>query len=81
MKNLFILCLILTIPMEVFSQIKSVSFSPEKNQINAGLPLPSEERFLIQGLIPSGIRRVEVKIFKTNKKRIQQKLIRGKLPT
>ncbi|WP_157466789.1 hypothetical protein [Cyclobacterium marinum] len=68
MKNLFILCLILTIPMEVFSQIKSVSFSPEKNQINAGLPLPSEERFLIQGLIPSGIRRVEVKIFKTNKK-------------
>lgn len=68
MKNLLIVCLILALPMEVVGQLKSVSFSPEKNQINSGLPLPSEERFLIDGLLPEGIRRVEVKIFKTNKK-------------
>lgn len=67
MKNLLILCLIFTLPMEVIGQIKSVSFSPEKNQINSGLPLPSEERFLIDGLLPIGIRRVEVKIYKTNR--------------
>ena len=68
MKNLLLFCLFLTLPMEVIGQIKSVSFSPEKNQINSGLPLPSEERFLIDGLLPEGIRRVEVKIFKANKK-------------
>lgn len=68
MRNIFILCFILILPFEVFGQIKSVSFSPEKNQINAGLPLPSEERFLIEGVIPSGIRRVELKIFKASKK-------------
>jgi hypothetical protein len=68
MKNLLILCLILTLPLQVIGQIKSVTFSPEKNQINSGLPLPSEERFLIDGVLPRGIRRVEVKIYKANKK-------------
>ena len=67
-KNFFTLCLILTLPMTVFGQIKSISFSPEKNQINSGLPLPSEERFQIEGQLPEGVRRVEAKIYKTNKK-------------
>ncbi|WP_439484151.1 hypothetical protein [Cyclobacterium plantarum] len=63
-KILFVLSL-LSLP--ALAQDQSISFSPENNQINGGRPLPSEAPFYIQGNVPVGIKRVELKIFKSKK--------------
>ncbi|MEX0884192.1 MAG: hypothetical protein WDZ72_12025 [Cyclobacteriaceae bacterium] len=70
MKNLILQLALLFAPVLVFGQIKSVSFSPSKNQINAGLPLPSEEGFYISGMIPQGVRLVEIKVYRSRKSNI-----------
>lgn len=55
------------IPVIGFSQIKTVEYSDAKNQLNAGVPLPSEEIFNIQGRIPSSVRLVTMQIFRSGK--------------
>ncbi len=55
------------IPVIGFSQIKTVEYSDAKNQLNAGVPLPSEEIFNIQGRIPSSVRLVTMEIFRSGK--------------
>lgn len=49
------------------AQIKSVELDVVKNQINSGLPLPSEELFYISGILPEGVKLVELTLFKSNK--------------
>lgn len=67
MKNILPIIAFLLFPTWLFGQIKSVSFSPEKNQINSGLELPSEERFYVNGMLPEGVRMVELEIYKSKK--------------
>ncbi|WP_158861209.1 hypothetical protein [Lunatibacter salilacus] len=55
------------LPLIGFSQIKTVEYSGAKNQLNGGLPLPSEEIFNIQGRIPSSVRLVTMDIYRSRK--------------
>lgn len=65
MKKILFFLSLLSLP--AMAQDQSISFSPERNQINGGRPLPSEAPFYIQGSLPVGIKRVELKIFKSKK--------------
>ncbi|MBD3631083.1 hypothetical protein [Cyclobacterium sp.] len=65
MKKLLFFLSILTLP--AMAQDQSVSFSPERNQINSGRPLPAENPFYIEGNLPDGVKRVKLKIFKSKK--------------
>ncbi|MFO7823560.1 MAG: hypothetical protein R6V72_06450 [Cyclobacterium sp.] len=65
MKKILFFLSLLSLP--AMAQDQSISFSPESNQINGGRPLPSEAPFYIQGILPDGIKRVELKIFKSKK--------------
>lgn len=55
------------LPIVGFSQIKTVEYSAAKNQLNSGLPLPSEEIFNIQGRIPSSVRLVTMDLYRSRK--------------
>lgn len=59
--------LIYFLPIIGFSQIKTVEYSAAKNQLNSGLPLPSEEIFNIQGRIPSSVRLVTMDLYRSRK--------------
>lgn len=69
MKPTAILIFCVLLPMWGMAQIKSVELDVVKNQINSGLPLPSEETFYIGGILPEGVKLVEVALFKSNKDR------------
>jgi hypothetical protein len=55
------------LPLVGYSQIKTIEYSDAQNQLNAGLPLPSEETFVIQGRIPPSVRLVTAEIFRSQK--------------
>lgn len=67
MKIIILYLSICFIPVLGYSQIKTVEYSAAKNQLNAGLPLPSEESFIIQGRIPSSVRLVTMELFRSRK--------------
>src|SRR5690606_19647550 len=69
MKPTAILIFCVLLPMWGMAQIKSVELDVVKNQINSGLPLPSEETFYIGGILPEGVKLIEVALFKSNKDR------------
>ncbi|HSI78682.1 MAG TPA: hypothetical protein VK957_22500 [Lunatimonas sp.] len=67
MRIIFPYLFVYLLPIIGFSQIKTVEYSSAKNQLNAGLPLPSEEIFNIQGRIPSSVRLVTMDIYRSRK--------------
>lgn len=67
MRTIILYLSICLIPVLGHSQIKTVEYSAAKNQLNAGLPLPSEESFIIQGRIPSSVQLVTIEIFRSRK--------------
>lgn len=67
MRKILLYLAICFIPIFGHSQVKTVEYSAAKNQLNAGLPLPSEEIFIIQGRIPSSVRLVTMEIFRSRK--------------
>ena len=67
MKKILSIILALIISNHVFGQIKSVNFDVVTNQINSGVPLPSEEPFYIKGTLPTNIKFVKVKVNRPGK--------------
>jgi hypothetical protein len=67
MRRKILYLFIYLLPVIGFSQIKTVDYSAAKNQLNAGMPLPSEEAFIIQGRIPSSVRLVTMEIYRSRK--------------
>lgn len=67
MRPNVVVVLFLLLPFCGMAQIKSVELDVTKNQINSGLPLPSEEVFYVSGILPEGIKLVELNIYKSNK--------------
>ncbi len=78
-KYLWIVVLVL-LSVSVQAQHQSILFSTEKNQLNGGLPLPSEAPFYVEGNLPTGIKRVELKIFKSKKNENQADFYFWKAP-
>src|SRR5690606_12504407 len=66
-NSLLIICFLL--PFLGMAQIRSIELDVVKNQINSGLPLPSEESFYISGILPKGVKLVELTIFRSHKDR------------
>lgn len=58
--------LLLFLPMLMSGQVESVSFDIIKNQVNSGMPLPAEDPFYIKGLLPRGVRMVQLDIHRGN---------------
>ncbi|GAB2615760.1 hypothetical protein [Belliella aquatica] len=67
MKKILFITLALIISNHVLGQIKSVNFDVVTNQINSGVPLPSEEPFYIKGTLPTNIKFVKVKVNRPGK--------------
>src|SRR5690554_3285124 len=67
MKSSVILMVFVFFPILGFAQIKSVELDVVKNQINSGLPIPSEEAFYISGQLPEDVELVELTIFMSKK--------------
>src|SRR5690606_34292537 len=65
LRSLLTICFLL--PFLGLAQIRSIELDVVKNQINSGLPLPSEETFYVSGILPEGVKLVELTIFKSNK--------------
>lgn len=67
--------LLLVILVWAFSQtyswsqeaISSINLDLIQNKLNGGLPLPSEEKFYVQGAIPSSIELVKIEIYPSKK--------------
>ena len=55
------------IPFWGMAQFKAVEFDVVKNQINAGLALPSEEAFYIRGTLPEDVDLVEGTVFQSKR--------------
>ncbi|WP_375583279.1 hypothetical protein [Cyclobacterium xiamenense] len=79
-KRILWITALLCWPALVRAQYESVVFSAEKNQLNAGLPLPSETPFYLEGSLPEGVKRVEVKVFKSKKTENQADFYYWKAP-
>ncbi|WP_154856501.1 hypothetical protein [Cyclobacterium xiamenense] len=79
-KRILWIIALLCWPALVQAQYESVSFSAEKNQLNGGLPLPSETPFYLEGSLPEGIKRVEVQVFKSKKTENQADFYYWKAP-
>lgn len=69
MKQTLLLTICWLLPILAIAQIRSIELDVVKNQINSGLPLPSEETFYISGILPQGVKLVELTIFRSNKDR------------
>lgn len=67
MKKILPLIFVFTISNHVIGQITSVDFDVITNQINSGVPLPSEEPFYIKGTLPTNIKFVKVKVNRPGK--------------
>ena len=67
MKSRSLLIISFILPFFGMAQIRSIELDVVKNQINSGLPLPSEETFYISGILPEGVELVELTIVKSNK--------------
>ncbi|MDN3690686.1 hypothetical protein [Cyclobacterium jeungdonense] len=80
MKEIIWILSLLVSPLMLQAQHQSIAFSTEKNQLNGGLPLHSETPFYIEGTLPPGIKRVELKIFKSNKNENQADFYFWKAP-
>lgn len=78
LRALFIICFVF--PFWSMAQIKSVELDVVKNQINSGLPLPSEETFYVSGSLPKGVKLVELTLYKYNKPRSTGKVYSWKAP-
>lgn len=77
----FVYCLIVGIfPLIAQGQIKTVTYATAKNQVNGGLPLPSEEIFYLNGTIPSSVRMVSVEVFRSKKSSRSAYLYKWKAP-
>lgn len=80
MKEIIWVLALLVSPILVQAQHQSIAFSTEKNQLNGGLPLPSEAPFYIEGALPEGIKRVELQVFKSKKNENQADFYFWKAP-
>ncbi|WP_114751097.1 hypothetical protein [Pleomorphovibrio marinus] len=67
MQKPLLLIILVLLNFSLYAQIKSVSYIPERNQLNGGLALPSEERFTIRGSIPEEVRMVTVDIHRARR--------------
>lgn len=67
MKSKLLLLVCFLLPFLGMAQIRTIELDVVKNQINSGLPLPSEETFYISGILPKGVKLVELAIFKSDK--------------
>lgn len=67
MRRILFYFVIFLFPAASVAQIKTIAYSAAKNQLNSGLPLPSEEIFVIQGRIPKSVRLVTMDIFRSRK--------------
>ena len=76
--SLFIICFVF--PFGIMAQIKSVELDVVKNQINSGLPLPSEETFYVSGSLPQGVRLVELTLYRSDKPASTGKVYSWKAP-
>lgn len=65
LRTLLTICFLL--PFLGMAQMRSIELDVVKNQVNSGLPLPSEETFYISGILPEGVRLVELTISRSNK--------------
>lgn len=77
-RTLFIICFVF--PFWSMAQIKSVELDVVKNQINSGLPLPSEETFYVSGSLPKGVKLVELTLYRYNKPKSTGKMYSWKAP-
>jgi hypothetical protein len=62
MRKLITLVLI-ALTINSFGQLSTINFEEELNQLNNGVPLPSEQKLLLVGNIPEVVNLVEVGIF------------------
>lgn len=61
MKKVLI-AILFALPLMAGAQIESVPFDIIKNQLNSGMPLPAESPFYVKGLLPQGVRLVQLEI-------------------
>src|SRR5690554_1654761 len=77
-RVVFLVCFVM--PFWSMGQIKSVELDLVKNQINSGLPLPSEENFYVSGSLPQGVELVELTLYKSNKQKSSGEVYYWKSP-
>ncbi|WP_026952231.1 hypothetical protein [Algoriphagus mannitolivorans] len=70
MKKTLLICLLFCVILSTSraqEAMTTVNLDLIQNRINGGMPLPSEEKFYIQGAIPSEIKLVKVELFPSKK--------------
>ncbi|EON78331.1 hypothetical protein ADIS_1194 [Lunatimonas lonarensis] len=80
MKKIFYFIIICFTPLFAQGQIKTVSYATAKNQLNGGMPLPSEEIFYLEGTIPPSVRLVTLEVFRSKKSERSAYTYRWKAP-